>query len=89
MITIIHQWPQADTRSAEVDDLKFSLFTFSSDEEVTITGMLNKVLRRSDAVDKESLCILAGQRMREICSTAHALLESSLLNTLDDLRSKS
>lgn len=26
--------------------------------------MLEKVLRRSDAVDKESLCILAGQRVR-------------------------
>ena len=25
--------------------------------------MLDKVLRRSDAVDKESLCILAGQRV--------------------------
>lgn len=34
-----------------------------SDEEVTITRMLDKVLRRSDAVDKESLCILAGQRV--------------------------
>jgi hypothetical protein len=37
-----------------------------SDEEVTITRMLDKVLRRSDAVDKESLCILAGQRVRNI-----------------------
>lgn len=26
--------------------------------------MLDKVLRRSDAVDKESLCVLAGQRVR-------------------------
>lgn len=26
--------------------------------------MLEKVLRRSDAVDKESLCIQAGQRVR-------------------------
>ena len=34
-----------------------------SDEEVTITRMLDKVLKRSDAVDKESLCILAGQRV--------------------------
>ncbi|KAF8579648.1 ribosomal protein S5 domain 2-like protein [Ramaria rubella] len=33
-----------------------------SEEEVIITRMLDKVLRRSDAVDKESLCILAGQR---------------------------
>jgi exosome complex RNA-binding protein Rrp42 (RNase PH superfamily) len=33
-----------------------------SDKEVTITTrMLVKVLKRSDAVDKESPCILAGQ----------------------------
>lgn len=35
-----------------------------SEEEVTITRMLDKVIKRSDAVDKESLCILAGQRVR-------------------------
>lgn len=34
-----------------------------SDDEVTMTRMLDKVLRRSDAVDKESLCVLAGQRV--------------------------
>ena len=28
-----------------------------------ITRMLEKVIRRSDAVDKESLCVLAGQRV--------------------------
>jgi exosome complex RNA-binding protein Rrp42 (RNase PH superfamily) len=32
--------------------------------------MLDKVLRRSDAVDKESLCILAGQRVR-LSSSLH------------------
>ena len=37
-----------------------------SDEEVTITRMLDKVLRRSDALDKESLCILAGERVRVV-----------------------
>jgi exosome complex component RRP45 len=31
--------------------------------EVTITRMLDKVLRRSDALDKESLCVVAGQRV--------------------------
>ena len=31
-----------------------------------MTRMLDKVLRRSDAIDKESLCILAGQRVRRI-----------------------
>jgi exosome complex component RRP45 len=35
-----------------------------SDEETTITRMLDKILKRNDAVDKESLCILAGQRVR-------------------------
>ena len=35
-----------------------------SDEEVTLTRMLDKIIRRSDAVDKESLCVVAGQRVR-------------------------
>lgn len=35
----------------------------TSEEEVLITRMLEKVLRRSDAVDKESLCVMAGQRV--------------------------
>ena len=48
--------------------LEFFLFLMEkmkrpSDEEVMITRMLNKVLKRSDGVDKESLCILAGQRV--------------------------
>lgn len=37
-----------------------------SDEEVTITRMLDKVLKRSDALDKESLCILAGERVSAV-----------------------
>jgi hypothetical protein len=41
----------------------FEIFVRPSEEEVTITRMLDKVLRRSDVVDKESLCILAGQRV--------------------------
>jgi exosome complex RNA-binding protein Rrp42 (RNase PH superfamily) len=36
-----------------------------SEEEVILARMLDKVLRRSDAVDKESLCILAGQRVKK------------------------
>lgn len=35
----------------------------SSEEEVNITRMLEKVLRRSDALDRESLCILAGKKV--------------------------
>ncbi|KAH0839360.1 ribosomal protein S5 domain 2-type protein [Lanmaoa asiatica] len=41
-----------------------------SEEEVTMTRMLDKVLRRSDAIDKESLCILAGQRVWQLRLTA-------------------
>ena len=37
-----------------------------SDEEVRITRMLDKILRRSDAIDKESLCILVGHRVRKL-----------------------
>lgn len=35
----------------------------SSEEEVIITRMLEKVLKRSDALDRESLCIVAGQQV--------------------------
>ena len=34
-----------------------------SEEEVAITRMLDKIIRRSDVVDKESLCIQSGQRV--------------------------
>jgi hypothetical protein len=37
-----------------------------SEEEVTITRMLDKIIRRSDVVDKESLCIQSGQRVRQL-----------------------
>ncbi|KAI0739500.1 ribosomal protein S5 domain 2-like protein [Daedaleopsis nitida] len=52
-----------------------------SDEEVTLTRMLDKVLRRSDAVDKESLCVLAGQRVWHIRLTIHILSDAG--NMLD------
>ena len=37
-----------------------------SEEEVTITRMLDKIIRRSDVVDKESLCIQSGQRVGQL-----------------------
>ncbi|KAJ2918869.1 hypothetical protein MD484_g1538, partial [Candolleomyces efflorescens] len=52
-----------------------------SDEEVTITRMLDKVIKRSDALDKESLCILAGQRVWHIRLTLHFLADAG--NMLD------
>ncbi|KAI0338508.1 ribosomal protein S5 domain 2-like protein [Trametopsis cervina] len=52
-----------------------------SEEEVTMTRMLDKILRRSDAVDKESLCVLAGQRVWHIRLTIHCLADAG--NLLD------
>lgn len=52
-----------------------------SEEEVLITRMLEKVLRRSDAVDKESLCVLAGQRVWHLRLTIHFLADAG--NMLD------
>lgn len=45
---------------------KTTNFPSPSEEEVTLTRMLDKVIRRSDTIDKESLCILAGQRVGQI-----------------------
>ncbi|KAM5544202.1 hypothetical protein V8D89_001862 [Ganoderma adspersum] len=47
-----------------------------TEEEITLTRMLDKVLRRSDAVDKESLCVLAGQRVWHIRLTIHVLSDA-------------
>ncbi|KAF8435965.1 ribosomal protein S5 domain 2-type protein [Boletus edulis BED1] len=52
-----------------------------SEEEVTMIRMLDKVLRRSDAIDKESLCILAGQRVWHLRLTVHCLADAG--NMLD------
>ncbi|KAL9708867.1 3'-5'-exoribonuclease [Leucoagaricus gongylophorus] len=52
-----------------------------SDEEVAITRMLDKVLRRSDAIDKESLCILVGHRVWHLRLTLHFLADDG--NMLD------
>jgi hypothetical protein len=43
--------------------LIYEILYRTSEEEVVITRMLDKVLRRSDALDKESLCVVAGQRV--------------------------
>ncbi|ESK97192.1 exosome complex exonuclease rrp45 [Moniliophthora roreri MCA 2997] len=52
-----------------------------SEEEVTITRMLDKVIRRSDTMDKESLCIQAGQRVWHLRLTIHCLSDAG--NLLD------
>ncbi|KAF7323182.1 Exosome complex component rrp45 [Mycena chlorophos] len=53
----------------------------ASEEEVIITRMLDKVLRRSDVLDKESLCIIAGQRVWHLRLTIHCLADAG--NMLD------
>ena len=46
-----------------------------SEEEVTITRMLDKIIRRSDVVDKESLCIQSGQRVGQTFDYTVLLVE--------------
>lgn len=41
----------------------FGSMNRSSEEEVIITRMIEKIIRRSEAVDREALCILAGQQV--------------------------
>lgn len=53
-----------DPAAAFLIDLNHFYDRAASEEEVMINRMLDKVLRRSDAIDKESLCILAGHRVR-------------------------
>jgi len=35
----------------------------ASDDEVMITRLLEKSIRRTEAVDREALCILAGEKV--------------------------
>ncbi|KAF5393325.1 hypothetical protein D9757_000588 [Collybiopsis confluens] len=71
------------TIHSEISPMASSEFELGrpSEEEVTITRMLDKVIRRSDVVDKESLCILAGQRVWHLRLTIHCLSDSG--NLLD------
>ncbi|KAB5590959.1 Exosome complex exonuclease RRP45 [Ceratobasidium theobromae] len=53
----------------------------SSEEEVIITRMIEKIIRRSEAVDREALCILAGQQVWAVRLTIHVLSDDG--NMLD------
>ncbi|WVR08736.1 hypothetical protein IAU60_005794 [Kwoniella sp. DSM 27419] len=53
----------------------------SSDDEVLITRLLEKSLRRTEAVDREALCILAGEKVWQLRLTLHFLSDSG--NLLD------
>ncbi|KAI0290834.1 ribosomal protein S5 domain 2-like protein [Russula brevipes] len=47
-----------------------------SDEEVVLSRMLDKIFRRSDAIDREALCILAGERVWHLRLAIHALSDA-------------
>ncbi|GAB1521270.1 3'-5'-exoribonuclease [Rhizoctonia solani] len=55
--------------------------TRSSEEEVILTRMIEKIIRRSEAVDREALCILAGQQVWALRLTIHVLSDEG--NMLD------
>lgn len=42
----------------------YSWMLRSTEEEVLITRLIEKAIRKSEAVDRESLCILAGEKVR-------------------------
>lgn len=55
----------------------------SSDDEVLITRLLEKSIRRTEAIDREALCILAGEKVRCShtnlrCSTDGQLISSQV-----------
>jgi hypothetical protein len=41
----------------------------SSEDEVMITRLLEKSIRRTEAVDREALCIVAGEKVGRIATT--------------------
>lgn len=45
----------------------------STEEEVVLTRLLEKAIRRSEAVDRESLCVVAGQKVWHIRLHLHFL----------------
>ena len=41
----------------------------TTEEEVILTRLLEKAIRRSEAVDREALCVVAGEKVRRLaCS---------------------
>ncbi|WWD20843.1 hypothetical protein CI109_105320 [Kwoniella shandongensis] len=53
----------------------------ASDDEVMITRLLEKSMRRTEAVDREALCIIAGEKVWHLRLTLHFLSDSG--NLLD------
>ncbi|ORX40790.1 ribosomal protein S5 domain 2-type protein [Kockovaella imperatae] len=53
----------------------------ASEDEVLITRLLEKSIRRTEAVDREALCIIAGEKVWQLRLTLHFLSDSG--NILD------
>ncbi|WWC92464.1 uncharacterized protein L201_007422 [Kwoniella dendrophila CBS 6074] len=53
----------------------------SSESEILITRLLEKSIRRTEAIDREALCILAGEKVWQLRLTLHFLSDSG--NLLD------
>jgi len=41
----------------------YLLLRRQSEEEIALARMLDKIFRRSDSIDREALCIIAGERV--------------------------
>ncbi|KAL1412495.1 3'-5'-exoribonuclease [Vanrija albida] len=69
--------------SSEISPMASSVFEAgrSSEDEVMITRLLEKSIRRTEAVDREALCILAGEKVWHLRLTLHFLSDSG--NLLD------
>jgi exosome complex RNA-binding protein Rrp42 (RNase PH superfamily) len=49
----------------------------SSEDEVMITRLLEKSIRRTEAVDREALCIVAGEKVGRIAMTRADTIDPS------------
>jgi len=50
-----------------------------SEDEVLLARILDKIFRRSDAIDREALCIIAGERVWHLRIAIHALADAGSL----------
>ncbi|GAA6011673.1 hypothetical protein JCM11491_004728, partial [Sporobolomyces phaffii] len=82
--------PQADrpyegflTLNTEITPMASSSYEAgrSSEEEVLMARLLEKALRRSEAVDREALCLVAGQKVWHVRVDVHFLNDAG--NMLD------
>ncbi|KAK1923167.1 ribosomal protein S5 domain 2-type protein [Papiliotrema laurentii] len=69
--------------NSEISPMASSVYELgrASEDEVLITRLLEKSIRRTEAVDREALCIVAGEKVWQLRLTLHFLSDSgNLLN---------